>query len=47
MSRPCAQENYLWNNRAFVNWSRNYEYAKTHCAPGIITHAHEAGGLRV
>ncbi|OLP80227.1 hypothetical protein AK812_SmicGene39380 [Symbiodinium microadriaticum] len=35
-------ENYLWNNRAFVNWSRNYEYAKTHCAPGIVTHAHEA-----
>ena len=35
-------ENYLWNNVAFTNWARNYEYAKTHCAPGILTHAHEA-----
>lgn len=35
-------ENYIWNNVAFTNWSRNYEYAKTHCAPGILSHAHEA-----
>jgi len=35
-------ENYIWNNVAFSNWARNYEYAKTHCAPGILSHAHEA-----
>jgi len=40
-------ENYLWNNVAFSNWARNYEYAKTHCAPGILSHAHEARGTIV
>ncbi|CAJ1368153.1 unnamed protein product [Effrenium voratum] len=35
-------ENYVWNNVTFTNWSKNYEYAKTHCAPGILTHANEA-----
>ena len=37
-----AEENYVWNNVTFTNWSKNYEYAKTHCAPGILTHANEA-----
>ena len=35
-------ENYIWNNVAFTNWAKNYEYAKTHCAPGILAHSQEA-----
>lgn len=31
------EENYIWNNVAFSNWARNYEYAKTHCAPGMLS----------
>ena len=33
----CFEENYIWNNVAFSNWARNYEYAKTHCAPGMLS----------